>query len=129
MIFEISALELVRIAMLPKIKQKRPWVLHFSSLCTLLYERWSHMEVQLYLIFYLFSKRTNCQTNTKKYFGQINNKNRGFWNNNSCNLLDSQAVCFRALFYWSFKVQDKYVLICINNSNILTFFKCHIPFK
>ena len=57
------------------------------------------MEVQLYLIFYLFSKRTNCQTNTKKYFGQINNKNRGSWNNNSCNLLDSQVVCFRALFY------------------------------
>ena len=57
------------------------------------------MEVQLYLIFYLFSERTNCQTNTKKYFGQINNKNRGFWNNNSCNLLDSRAVRFRALFY------------------------------
>ena len=37
-IFEISVLELVRIAMLPKIGQKCPWMSHFGGLCARLIE-------------------------------------------------------------------------------------------
>ena len=37
MIFEISVLELVRKAMLTKIRQECPWELHLSSLCARLY--------------------------------------------------------------------------------------------
>lgn len=36
--FEISVLELVRVAMLPKIGQKCPWMSHFGGLCTRLIE-------------------------------------------------------------------------------------------
>ncbi len=34
LIFEISVLDLVKIAMLPKIRQKCPWVSHFGLLGT-----------------------------------------------------------------------------------------------
>ena len=57
MILEISVLELVRKALLPKIRQKCPWVLHFSSPCTRLQQKQDILEKQVKENSKLFGKR------------------------------------------------------------------------
>ena len=61
MILEIRVLELVRKAMLPKIRQKCSWLLHFSSLCTRPQQKQDSLKKQFKENSKLFGKRPCVQ--------------------------------------------------------------------
>ena len=66
-IFEISVLELVRIAMSPKIRQKCPWVSQFGGLC-----RRHSIELILWSMYFLARNREDRYSTYPQFYRIVN---------------------------------------------------------